>query len=65
MTHPLLIRGLDELGLTLSPTVQAQLIEYCKLIQAWNHTHNLTAIDDLDQMISKHLLDSLTLLNFF
>jgi len=52
--------GLKELKLQLSELAQQQLLAYLKLLQQWNRVYNLTAIRDLEQMVSQHLLDSLS-----
>jgi 16S rRNA (guanine527-N7)-methyltransferase len=38
-----------------------QLLDYLALLQHWNAAYNLTAIRDPDEMLVKHLLDSLSL----
>ena len=42
--------------------VQILLLNYLKLLQKWNRVYNLTAVRDLEQMVSTHLLDSLSVL---
>ena len=37
------------------------LINYLTLLQKWNGTHNLTAITSTSEMLSKHLIDSLSI----
>jgi len=39
--------------------VQQKLVHYIQLIARWNKAFNLTAIRDVEEMVSKHLLDSL------
>ena len=51
--------GLTQMGLHFSVPVQQKLIHYIQLIARWNKTFNLTAIRDVEEMVSKHLLDSL------
>jgi len=51
--------GLNEMGLHYSVPVQQLLVHYIQLIARWNKTFNLTAIRDVEDMVSKHLLDSL------
>ena len=58
----LLDRGLAELGLELDATARARLLQYVDLLVRWNAHYNLTAVRDPDQMISRHLLDSLAIL---
>ncbi|MBT8134587.1 MAG: 16S rRNA (guanine(527)-N(7))-methyltransferase RsmG [Gammaproteobacteria bacterium] len=47
------------MGLHYSVPVQQKLVHYIQLIARWNKTFNLTAIRDVEEMVSKHLLDSL------
>lgn len=51
--------GLREMGLHYSVDVQQKLVHYIQLIARWNKAFNLTAIRDVEEMVSKHLLDSL------
>jgi 16S rRNA (guanine527-N7)-methyltransferase len=57
-----LARGLREMELDLSPDVQQKLIDYLNLLVKWNKVHNLTAVRDINEMITLHLLDSLVML---
>ena len=56
----LLNRGVQQLGLAVNETQLQQLQYYVELLQKWNKTYNLTAIDDTQEIISKHILDSLS-----
>jgi 16S rRNA (guanine527-N7)-methyltransferase len=49
-----------ELGLDLSGTQFDQLLAYLALLQKWNKVYNLTAVRDPAQMLSHHLVDSLS-----
>ena len=51
--------GLKQMGLHYSVEAQQKLVHYIQLIARWNKTFNLTAIRDVEEMVSKHLLDSL------
>lgn len=51
--------GLDALG--LDPALAPPLLDYLALLVRWNRTYNLTAIRDPQEMVTLHLLDSLTL----
>ncbi len=55
-------RGLDGLGIEASSTQIDMLLAYLALIDKWNRVDNLTAIRTLPEMVSRHLLDSLSLL---
>ncbi|HET6564200.1 MAG TPA: 16S rRNA (guanine(527)-N(7))-methyltransferase RsmG, partial [Xanthomonadales bacterium] len=52
------------LGRPLSPHEQSQLLAYLELLQRWNAAYNLTAIRDPLEMVTRHLLDSLSVLPF-
>jgi 16S rRNA (guanine527-N7)-methyltransferase len=54
--------GLQEMGLQLDAEKQGKLIAYLLLIDKWNKVHNLTAIRDPLEMVTLHLLDSLSVL---
>jgi len=54
-------RGLGELKLALPESARHKLIAYVELLAKWNRTFNLTAIRDPLQMVSLHLLDSLSI----
>ena len=51
--------GLKQMGLHFPVPVQQKLVHYIQLIARWNKTFNLTAIRDVEDMVSRHLLDSL------
>ncbi len=52
------------MGLSVPDTVAQQLMDYVGLLVRWNKAFNLTAIRDPNDMVSKHLLDSLAVLPF-
>jgi 16S rRNA (guanine527-N7)-methyltransferase len=52
--------GTAELGLDLSEGQFQQLWAYLALMQKWNKVYNLTAVRDPQEMLTHHLLDSLT-----
>ena len=54
--------GVQALGLTLSDETQQQLLVYMALIQKWTRVYNLTAVRDPKEMLTHHLLDSLSAL---
>jgi 16S rRNA (guanine527-N7)-methyltransferase len=55
----LLNEGLQQFALE---SISSSLANYLLLLKRWNLTYNLTAIRDLESMVSKHLLDSLAIL---
>jgi len=52
--------GVQALGLSLSDEQIQRLLAYVALIQKWNKVYNLTALRDPADMLTHHLLDSLT-----
>lgn len=56
--------GARELGVDLSETQHAQLLAYLALLIKWNKAYNLTAVRNPDEMVSRHLLDSLSVVPF-
>ena len=54
-------RGCAALDLTLEVGQQERLLDYLALISNWNKTYNLTAVREMGQMVSRHLLDSLAI----
>jgi 16S rRNA (guanine527-N7)-methyltransferase len=53
--------GTVQLGLDLSEAQLNKLMAYLALLQKWNKVYNLTAIRDPQEMLVKHLLDSLAI----
>ncbi|WQG59984.1 16S rRNA (guanine(527)-N(7))-methyltransferase RsmG [Pseudomonas sp. RTB3] len=59
-----LSRGAQQLGVDLSDSQHSQLLAYLALLIKWNKAYNLTAVRDPDEMVSRHLLDSLSVVPF-
>jgi 16S rRNA (guanine527-N7)-methyltransferase len=55
-----LAEGISALGLSLGEEAQKQLLDYMALIQKWNKVYNLTALRDPQEILTHHLLDSLS-----
>ena len=65
MNHPYyhaLLKGCDALGLALCDEQLHALLRYQDALVLWNKAYNLTAIRHPDEMLVKHLLDSLSIL---
>lgn len=60
----LLRDGIAQMGLSVSAAQQQQMVDYLTLLEKWNRTYNLTAIHDSQQMVTRHLLDSLTVVPY-
>jgi len=57
-------QGLQQLGLNIPEVTQERLLAYLQLMLKWNKAYNLTAIREMDAMIIRHLLDSLSIMPF-
>ena len=65
MTHSQagrLAEGLQAFDLELSEAQQRQLLGYLELLGKWNKVYNLTAVRDPAEMLTHHLLDSLSVI---
>jgi 16S rRNA (guanine527-N7)-methyltransferase len=60
----LLAAGVAEMGLDVSLEAQAKLLQYLSLLNKWNKVYNLTAVRDPLEMVTLHLLDSLSVLPY-
>ncbi|WP_372965013.1 16S rRNA (guanine(527)-N(7))-methyltransferase RsmG [Marinobacter sp.] len=54
--------GLDNMKLSLSESQQQQLLAFLALLNKWNKAYNLTAVRDERVMVSRQLLDSLSIM---
>lgn len=59
-----LLSGCEKLLIKVSLSDSGRLLQYLDLMQKWNRTHNLTALPSVDEMVVKHLLDSLSIESF-
>ncbi len=59
-----LASGLAQMDLVVAEADQQKLVQYVTTLHKWNKTHNLTAIRNPEQMIGRHLLDSLSIANY-
>jgi len=56
--------GMKIMGIELPEPALHKLIDYLGLLSHWNRAFNLTAIRDSEEMLSKHLLDSLAVMPY-
>ena len=57
-------QGIATLGLELPANAVSRMLDYQALLQRWNATYNLTAVRDAEEMVTRHLLDSLAILPY-
>jgi 16S rRNA (guanine527-N7)-methyltransferase len=53
--------GLDALAIAASDAQQQAWLDYIALLAKWNKAYNLTAVDEPLTMVSRHILDSLSI----
>ena len=56
--------GLREMDIAHEQQAVDRLHEYLQLLLEWNKTHNLTSVDDIEEMVSVHILDSASVLPY-
>ena len=54
-------KGLEALGIQLNEVQLQQFEDYYRILIEWNKVMNLTAITEYDEVITKHFLDSLSI----
>lgn len=59
-----LTQGAATLGVALDARQHGLLMGYLALLIKWNKAYNLTAVRNPDEMVSRHLLDSLSVVPF-
>ena len=57
-----LAEGVAALGVSLPEGSAVRLLQYLKLVEKWGKVYNLTSVRKPEEMLSRHLLDSLAVL---
>lgn len=58
--RPALVSGAEQLGVQLTAGQADALLQYLAEFSRWNKAYNLSAVRDPRQMLSRHILDSLS-----
>ena len=61
--RPRLLQAADQLGLALAGEQQDKLLAYLELFARWNAAYNLSAVRDPAEMLERHIIDSLSVVN--
>lgn len=56
--------GLDQLDVSYGEQAINKLASYLNLLDEWNKTHNLTAVDNIDEMLSIHIFDCASIMPY-
>jgi len=59
-----LTKGLAQMGLEIPTEQKTLLLYYLALVDKWNKVYNLTAVRNPEEMVSRQLLDSLSIAPF-
>lgn len=62
--HKTLKTGISFYKLSTTTEQQNQLLEFLFTLEKWNKVHNLTAIKQIEDMLVRHVLDSLSVASF-
>lgn len=57
-------QGLAALDVDIDPAARAKLLQFLELLAEWNRVYNLTAVREIEQMLPRHLLDSLSVIPY-
>lgn len=57
-----LTTGCEKIGISLTEEQLNQFIKYYELLVEWNSFMNLTAITEFDEVVTKHFVDSISLI---
>ena len=63
-THSQLEKGAQQLSVSLSDSQLDLLLSYLEMIKRWNKAYNLVGTSKTDELLQKHLLDSLSIVPY-
>ncbi len=64
LLQQILQNGIKQLNLKLSVPIRQKLIDYVLLLYKWNKTYNLTSIRNPEEIMTRHILDSLAIVPY-
>lgn len=59
-----LARGIDELSLDIDDDAFDRMLAFVELMIKWNRVYNLTSVRDPEQIVRRHILDSLVVIPY-
>ena len=59
-----LLQRAEKLPISLHDDQAGQLVQYLLLLEKWNKAFNLTSIRQIDEMLERHLVDSLSIAHY-
>ena len=65
LNSKLFLEGLNKLSLDLSEDQKYKLDQYASLLYRWNKVFNLTSLNNKDDILTHHILDSLAVVSVF
>ena len=59
-----LLHGLRALNVEMDVVARVKLLQFLELLERWNRAYNLTAVREIEHMLPRHVLDSLSVLPY-
>ena len=57
-------QGVLQLSLSVTDDQSTLLVQFLNLLNKWNRVYNLTSVRSIDEMVGRHVLDSLSVLSW-
>jgi len=56
-----LVKGLAAMNLQIDTLSMDRLVAFCEMLRKWNRSYNLVSANDLQHLVTRHLLDSISI----
>lgn len=60
----MLADGARQLSVNLTDQHSTSLVQFLQILNKWNRVHNLTAVRNIEEMVGRHILDSLSVVRW-